>query len=321
MTYRELYDKGCAALAAAGIEEAALDARLLLEHVCHTNRNDLLVHGERAIEQKQEENYLQLIAHRQQRIPLQHLTGEQDFMGLAFQVNEHVLIPRQDTEILVEEVLKELHDGMRILDMCTGSGCILISLLHYSNDCQGVGVDISEAALNVAKENAGRLLQKDKSVNSSLDSVKKHNVTEVLTSKEEQVQDTNSLTEYVEQIGDNQVSFRQSDLFENVTGKYEFIVSNPPYIRSDVIPTLMPEVKDHEPLQALDGTQDGLYFYKRIVSESREYLVRGGKLYFEIGHDQAEDVSELMRNFGFVEVVVVKDYAGLDRVVYGTYLK
>lgn len=300
MTYRELYEKGCAALAAAGIEEAGLDARLLIEYVCGTNRNDLLVHGDRPVEQEQEEIYLQLIAKRGSRIPLQHLTGEQDFMGLTFRVNEHVLIPRQDTEILVEEVLKELHDGMRILDMCTGSGCILTSLLHYSNDCQGVGVDISEDALAVARENAARLLGSESS--SSRDVVLWAGN---LFQKEE----------------DSCAVFVQSDLFENITEKYDFIVSNPPYIRSDVIPTLMPEVKDHEPVQALDGTEDGLYFYRRIVSEGRAYLVRGGKLYFEIGHDQAEAVSGLMRDAGFLEVTVVKDYAGLDRVVYGTYIK
>lgn len=282
MIYRELYERGRAGLTAAGIEEAALDARLLLEHVCHTNRNDLLVHGERPVDEAQMQQYLACIARRIRRIPLQHITGEQEFMGLAFTVNEHVLIPRQDTEILVEEVLKELHDGMRIMDMCTGSGCILISLMHYSNDCQGVGADISEAALDVARENAGRLLGEGKATDVA--------------------------------------AFVQSDLFENISGKFDVIVSNPPYIRSDVIPTLQPEVKDHEPLQALDGTENGLYFYERIVSESRAYLMRGGRLYFEIGHDQGREVSALMRDAGFSEVAVVRDYAGLDRVVYGTYI-
>lgn len=279
MIYRDVYEKGCSVLAAAGIEEAALDARLLLEYVCGTNRNDLLVHRDRPVEQEQSELYFRYIGEREKRIPLQHITGVQEFMGLTFKVNEHVLIPRQDTEILVEEVLRDLHDGMRILDMCTGSGCILISLLHYSNGCVGVGADISEKALAVAKENAEKIL-------ASAD-----------------------------------VSFCQSDLFENLTGKYDVIVSNPPYIRSDVIPTLMPEVKDHEPMQALDGTADGLYFYRRIVEESREYLVRGGRLYFEIGHDQGEQVSELLRSTGFREIEVVKDYAGLDRVVAGIYIE
>lgn len=289
MTYRELYEKGCTALTDAGIEETALDARLLLEFVCHTDRNALLVHGERSVGQAEEEQYLSYIGERAKRIPLQHLTGEQEFMGLSFLVNEHVLIPRQDTEILVEEVLREPHDGMRILDMCTGSGCILLSLLHYSNDCSGVGVDLSEDALVVARKNAERICPK-------------YSVEDCLEGNKE-----------------SEIAFVQSNLFENVVGQYEIIVSNPPYIASHVIPTLMPEVRDHEPMMALDGTEDGLFFYRKITDECREYLVRGGRLYFEIGYNQAEAVSSLMQEAGFADVTVVKDYAGLDRVVHGVY--
>lgn len=280
MKYREYYEEGKRLLTEAGVEEAALDARLLLEYVCQTDRNALLVHGDREVELALAENYLELIAKRSSRIPLQHLTGSQSFMGLEFIVNDKVLIPRQDTEILVEEVLKGLHDGMRVLDMCTGSGCILLSLLHYSNDCQGVGVDISSEALAVAKQNALGILGE----------------------------------------GQEEVTFICSDLFEQVQGKFDIIVSNPPYIRTEVINTLMPEVKDHEPVNALDGFEDGLFFYRRIIDESRNYLERGGMLYFEIGYDQAQDVSSLMKEAGFVEIEVVQDYAGLDRVVYGTYL-
>lgn len=292
MNYRECYENGRAALEAVGIEEAAWDARLLLEYVCETNRNDLLVHGDYPVDVDKEAKYFELLEKRKQRIPLQHLTGVQEFMGLEFKVNEHVLIPRQDTEILVEEVLKNLHDGMHVLDMCTGSGCILISLLNYSNDCQGVGVDISEEALKVARENAKKLLG-GKIVSEG---------------------------ECPDGVDDESVIFIQSDMFENVIGKYEIIVSNPPYICSDVIPTLMPEVKDHEPMQALDGTADGLFFYRKIVDESKSYLTGGGMLYFEIGYDQAEAVSKLMQEAGFAEINVVKDYAGLDRVVYGTLI-
>lgn len=288
MNYRECYEKGCSALKAAGIKEADWDARLLLEYVCRTNRNDLLVHGDRLVEPEKIEYYFQLIAQRVTHIPLQHLTGVQEFMGLEFQVNAHVLIPRQDTEVLVEEVLKELHDGMHILDMCTGSGCILLSLMHYSNDCTGVGVDISEEALETARANADNLL----SLEGEEDAARKESVT-----------------------------FLCSDLFEEVTGKYEIIVSNPPYICSDVIPTLMPEVRDYEPMQALDGMADGLFFYRKIVEEGKNYLTGGGMLYFEIGHDQAESVSGLMRDAGYGDIHVVKDYAGLDRVVYGTFIK
>ena len=276
MQYRELYRMGKDRLMEAKIPEAELDARLLLEEVCGTDRNDLLVHGDREIAPEQSERYLDFIHRRQKHEPLQQITGYQEFMGLRFKVTPDVLIPRQDTEILVEEVMRYLHDGMHILDMCTGSGCILLSLLKYSNDCEGTGCDISEPALKVAEENA-----KELSLNAS---------------------------------------FVQSNLFENISGKYEFIVSNPPYIPTGVIPTLMEEVRDHEPVSALDGREDGLYFYREIVEKAGEYLYPGGMLFFEIGYDQAEKVSSLMRQAGYQEVTVCKDLAGLDRVVYGTLL-
>ena len=281
MTYRECYEQGCRTLQAAGIEEAALDARLLLEAVCGTDRNDLLVHGEQPVAPEAEEKYLNWIRQRAEHIPLQQLTGEQGFMGLTFNVNEHVLIPRQDTEILVEEVLKELHDGMRVLDMCTGSGCILLSLLHYSNDCEGLGVDLSAEALEVAGRNVLKVLTPEKA---------------------------------------EHAHFLQSDLFEKVEGKFEIIVSNPPYIASAEVEKLMPEVRDHEPRMALDGTEDGLYFYRRIIEEAGKHLVSSGMLFFEIGYDQGQAVSDLMRTEGYCEVQVVQDYAGLDRVVFGTYV-
>ena len=282
MTYRECYEQGCRTLQAAGIEEATLDARLLLEAVCGTDRNDLLVHGEQPVAPEAEEKYLNWIRQRAEHIPLQQLTGEQDFMGLTFSVNEHVLIPRQDTEILVEEVLKELHDGMRVLDMCTGSGCILLSLMHYSNDCEGLGVDLSAEALEVAERNVLKVLTPEKA---------------------------------------EHVQFLQSDLFEKLEDKFEIIVSNPPYIASAEVEKLMPEVRDHEPRMALDGTEDGLYFYRRIIEEAGKHLVSSGMLFFEIGYDQGQAVSELMRAQGYREVQVVQDYAGLDRVVFGTYVE
>ena len=280
MTYRECYEKGCHILNEAGIEESTLDARLLLEAVCGTDRNDLLAHGEQPVMSQAEEKYLNWIRQRAEHIPLQQLTGEQDFMGLTFSVNEHVLIPRQDTEILVEEVLKELHDRMRILDMCTGSGCILLSLLHYSNDCEGLGVDLSAEALEVAGRNVLKVLTPEKA---------------------------------------EHAHFLQSDLFEKVEEKFEIIVSNPPYIASAEVEKLMPEVRDHEPRMALDGTEDGLHFYRRIIKEAGKHLVSSGMLFFEIGYDQGQAVSELMRAGGYREVQVVQDYAGLDRVVLGTY--
>lgn len=280
MTYREVYQEGVKVLTEAAIAEAALDARLLLEYVCKTDRNTLLAHGDREVTGEEQEQYLETIARRAAHVPLQHITGEQEFMGLTFAVNNKVLVPRQDTEVLVEEVMRNLHDGMRILDMCTGSGCILLSLLQYSNDCTGVGVDLSTDALAVARGNYERIRQ---------------------------------------QKPEMEASFLESDLFTKVEGRYDIIVSNPPYIRSDVIPNLMPEVRDYEPMMALDGTEDGLFFYREITKKAKDYLNRGGMLYYEIGCDQAEEVCAIMETEGFREIEVVKDFAGLDRVVYGNW--
>ena len=273
MNRKEAYELGIKTLTDAGIEEAKSDTLLLLDALCHVSRNDILVHGEAKLDAKSATDFEDALKKRCTHIPVQHITNVQNFMGLDFYVNEHVLIPRFDTEILVEEVMKELHDGFAILDMCTGSGCILLSLLKYSNNCKGVGVDISEDALAVAKKNQERL--------------------------------------------GIEASFVKSNLFEQVTGKYDIIVSNPPYIRSDVIPTLMEEVRLHEPILALDGTEDGLFFYRKIVEESSAYLNGGGMLFFEIGYDQGNAVKGLMEEKGFKNVVIVKDYAGLDRVVFG----
>ncbi len=275
MEYKKLYDKGVLLLREVQIEEAALDARLLLEEICGTDRNDLLVHGDRLVTEEQYNCYVNYIDMRRRHIPLQHILGYQEFMGLKFKVTPDVLIPRQDTETLVEEVMRNLHDGMHILDMCTGSGCILLSLLRYSNDCVGVGCDLSEKALKVARENAREL---------SLEA-----------------------------------EFIQSDLFENVCGKYEIIVSNPPYIPSGEISTLMEEVKDHDPLLALDGREDGLHFYREIIKKAGQYLHPGGMLFLEIGCSQAEDVCRYMKEADYKEVAVCKDLAGLDRVVSGVY--
>ena len=274
MNYRKLYETGKDRLEKAGIQEAALDARLLLEEVCGSDRNTLLVHGDRAVTEEEETQFRIFIERRSTHEPLQQITGWQEFMGLRFSVTEDVLVPRQDTETLVEEVMRYLRDGMEILDVCTGSGCILLSLLRYSNGCRGVGCDISEKALAVAGQNA-------------------------------------------KELGIS-AQFIQSDLFESIEGRFEYIVSNPPYIRKDMIPTLMEEVRDHEPLIALDGGEDGLDFYRKITREATEHLYSGGMLFFEIGYDQGEAVSALMKEH-FAEVRVIQDLAGLDRVVSGVY--
>ena len=275
MTYREAILLGESILQKAKIVDAKNDAWLLLAMACRINHTYYYVHMDEEMSQEQIREYQALLSKRAERIPLQYIVGEQEFMGLTFSVNEHVLIPRQDTEVLVEEVMKNLHDGFRILDLCTGSGCILLSLLHYSNDCSGVGADLSEEALEVARKNA-------------------------------------------EQLGESSALFVQGDLFAPVEGKFEIIVSNPPYICSDVIPTLMEEVREHEPMQALDGGADGLDFYRKIIQGAKEHLCGGGQLFFEIGYDQGEAVQRLMEQAGYREVECVQDFAGLDRVVFGT---
>ncbi len=287
MTYRECYRIGSTDLQKAGVPDWETDARYLLEFVCGTDRNTLLAHGDMPVLKKMQEQYFNLIEKRKKRIPLQLLTGKQNFCGLDFIVNEHVLIPRGDTEILVEAALKIIKPGMRILDMCTGSGCILISILAMTEGVRGTGADSSGEALRVAGENGRWLLQKDKRPDWILSD---------LFSAFLQNRDKGSEEQFC---------------------KYDMIVSNPPYISSDVIDTLMPEVRDFEPRQALDGSDDGLMFYRKIIKESIWFLNENGYLLFEIGYDQGRAVSEMMEAAGFADIKVIKDYAGLDRVVTG----
>lgn len=273
MDYRSLYEWGREQLAAGQIEENELDARLLLEAVCQTARHDLLVNGARLVTVAQEAAYVDYIAQRRTRKPLQYILGEQEFMGLRFAVTPQVLIPRQDTEVLAEEVLRFCHDGQSVLDMCTGSGCILLSVLKYTNACRGTGADISAAALAVAADNAARL---------GLEAV-----------------------------------WLESDLFSAVTGRYDIIVANPPYIPTAVIAGLMAEVRDYEPVGALDGDADGLFFYRQLTARAGAYLEPEGRLFLEIGAGQAEAVSGMMTAAGFRAVTAVKDLAGIDRVIWG----
>lgn len=278
-TYREIYSEGAEALAAVLEQEreAQLDARLLLEHVCGTSVQTLLLEGDRPVSESDADLYRELIKRRCSREPLAYILGKWDFMGLEFGVSSHVLIPEQDTENLVEEVMRELCDGDRILDLCTGSGCILLSLLHYSNATTGVGTDLSEEAIAAARENAERLGLSDRS------------------------------------------EWRTGDLFEAVRPeeRFDIIVSNPPYIESGIIAELEPEVRIHEPRMALDGGDDGLDFYRRIIPEAADHLVTGGMLFLEIGYDQADQVSALMKDAGYYEVRAIKDYGGNDRIVCG----
>ena len=269
---RDIINKAQNTLEAAGIADSQFDSWLLAEFVFGITRAKYYANMQMTVDGKSAEKYNELVNQRAGHIPLQYLVGTQEFMGLTFKVNENVLIPRQDTELLVENVADCLGNGKRtVLDMCTGSGCIAVSIDRLSKDSKVTAVDISEKALEIAQEN--------------------------------------------NRFNNANVTFIQSDLFTNVTGRYDIIVSIPPYIRTDEFPKLMEEVKMHEPVMALDGMEDGSYFYKKICSEASDYLNDNGKIFFEIGYDQGDDVSEILRQNRFCNIEVLKDLSGNDRVV------
>lgn len=281
-TYRELYEEGRRILEQAGLPDAALDARFLLEEVCGTNLQTLLVFPEKKVSEEEVNQYRAFIQRRKDREPTAMILGEWDFMGLTFRLNKSTLIPEQDTEVLVETALEELkrrglgEAPLRILDLCTGSGCILLSLLHELRNAGGLGTDLSEEALEAARENAVRLGLQEKA------------------------------------------AFRQGDLWEPVGDeRFDLIVSNPPYVPTEVIPTLEPEVRCGEPYAALDGGEDGLVFYRRIMREAAGHLRPSGIIIVESGFDEAPQIAALMQDQKLRGIRTVKDYGGLDRVVLG----
>lgn len=281
-TYRELYEEGRRILEQAGLPDAALDARFLLEEVCGTNLQTLLVFPEKKVTEEEVNQYRAFVQRRKDREPTAMILGEWDFMGLTFRLNKSTLIPEQDTEVLVETALEELkrrglgEAPLRILDLCTGSGCILLSLLHELRNAGGLGTDLSEEALEAARENAVRLGLQERA------------------------------------------AFRQGDLWEPVGDeRFDLIVSNPPYVPTDVIPTLEPEVRCGEPYAALDGGEDGLVFYRRILKEAAGHLKPSGIIIVESGFDEAAQIAALMQDQKLREIRTVKDYGGLDRVVLG----
>ncbi len=280
-TIQELLNIGKEKLESSGNEYAKYERKVLLEEVLGCNYMFMLMNPEEEVSKEQEAQYLHYIEERCKHYPLQYLLGKAHFMDYTFSVNENVLIPRNDTEILVETASGILDETLpkanatsyHVLDLCCGSGCIGISLKLYHKEITLTLSDVSEKALDVTRKNLER-----------------HAVT-------------------AEVVCDN--------LFAGITEKQDMIVSNPPYIESKVIDTLMPEVKDYEPMMALDGGESGLEFYQKIILQVPDYLKAGGWLLFEIGYNQGDAVSEEMIKKGFLDVQVKKDYAGLDRVVYG----
>ena len=268
--------------------------------------------------------YENTLEKRASRIPLQQILGQQEFMGLTFFVNEHVLIPRQDTETLVELVLNEQKDkNVSILDMCTGSGCIAVSLKKLGGYTCVEGADISEEALKVAKRNSEEILENNDvnndAVNSRTEQIQ--NCTNLTNNQNKQDNSEERMVSEVRRVSQTGVTFRHSDMFSSFreTEQFNVIVSNPPYIPSAVIEELEPEVRDHEPRGALDGTADGLYFYRILAEECAKHLTPGGHVYFEIGYDQGAAVKELLDIHGFKDTRVIQDLTGKDRVVCGTW--
>ncbi len=282
MTIREEILNASKILEAANIENASYDAKELMLHCLNISSTDFFLKREESIDEETKLRYEALINRRASHEPLQHITGIAYFYGREFNVNSSVLIPRYDTENLVERVLKLVKRGDHILDMCTGSGCIIETIALESRltreEAVFLGVDISKEALKVARANK-------------------------------------------EKLGADAVDFIQSDLFENLNdnlrNSFDVIVSNPPYIKTAVIEELDKEVKLHDPYIALDGSSDGLKFYKKITEEAIHFLKKEGYLAYEIGSDQAEEVRDIMASKGFVNIEVYKDLSGLDRVVIG----
>lgn len=281
MRLYELVKKGQGMLEEKGVPDADIDAGLLWQHVAGMNMADMLFDRDVEILAEQETDYMELIERRSAREPLQYITGVQNFMGYDFCTSKNVLIPRQDTEVLVETALnitKHIDGSVDVLDMCCGTGCIGISYGLMRPGSRVVLADISEDAIKTTHKNIEKLCGD---------------------------------TDRFRVVG--------TDLFENVEGRFDLILSNPPYIKSGVIDTLMPEVRDNEPRLALDGMEDGLYFYRIIVSQARKYIKDEGYVVFEIGNDQAEDVQHLLVESGYDDVHVVRDLCRNDRVVYGRY--
>lgn len=289
MKTRILVKEGEYQLSKAFCMDPKIDAQELYCYLTGLDKVSLFLKAEEEVDPETEEKYMELIRRRAERIPLQHITGAQEFMGYTFKVNPHVLIPRQDTETLVTEAAKTIQSTPReklsffeklkgrkewdVLDLCCGSGAVGISLAKICSNVKVTATDISAEAVATAEANAEDLRVK--------------------------------------------VRFLTGDMFEPVKGrKFDMIVSNPPYIRTNMISILQEEVKDHEPLNALDGGRDGLDFYRTIVEKAADFLKPEGFLLVEIGHDQGEDLRKMLKDSGkYSPAVVIKDLPGRDRVV------
>lgn len=274
--------QGMKQLKEAGILENEIDSWLLAEDILGVGKKDVFLKPEICVSKEMAKKYFDAVEMRMKHMPLQQITGHQQFMDFDFIVNENVLIPRPETELLVEQVVSYVKGqecvnfhkkncSIKVLDMCTGSGCIAISVDKMCANTDVTAVDISDKALEVARQNNFR--------------------------------------------NQGNVTFVKSNLFENIKEKYDIIISNPPYTPTGDIDELMDEVKDHEPHLALDGSDDGLKFYREIGKQAMNYFNENGKIFLEIGYDQGKTVPDLLKKNGFSEIQVLKDLSGNDRMV------
>ena len=275
MKIEELLRYGKGKLEKQKVEDASIISRILMQYVLKIDRNKLIINKNDNVDINKENEYKEYIEEIIKGKPVQYITNNQEFMRLNFYVDENVLIPQPDTEILVEEVIKsiDIKENIEILDMCTGSGCIGISLAKNIENTKVTLVDISKEAIEIAKKNA------------------------------------------IQNGVENKVTFIQSDMFENVKGKFDIIVSNPPYIKTDIIQALDKQVQN-EPYIALDGGEDGLDFYKILINEAHKYLKKDGKIFLEIGYDQKQEIESLAKQSKhYKKIETIKDLSQNDRVI------
>lgn len=305
MNINDVIQKGREVLISAGIEPR--EARLLLSYVLKVKAEGLIKY--KTCTEEQYNTFMELINRRVSGEPYAYIVGHKEFMKLDFKVNKNVLIPREDTEILVQEVInyvENMHNlqtqSINILDMCTGGGCIAISLNKYIKNSNVVAVDISEDALKIAREN------------------NKQNNTNVQFIKSDLFDDLHNITIQAKLFANMHIINSNNELLEkniiNKKIKFDIIVSNPPYIKSDIIDTLQKEVQN-EPKIALDGGYTGLDFYERITEQAKDFLKENGALFFEIGFDEAESVENILKKNNFKNISIIKDLSDNDRVVLG----
>jgi release factor glutamine methyltransferase len=263
-----------------GVESPRVNAEILLTEVLKFKRLELYLSFDKPLTENELNIYREFIRKRGMRIPLQYIIGSVEFYGMNLYVNENVLIPRPETEQLVEQIINDnsQRTGLRIMDIGTGSGNISIALVNNLNKCEVIGIDISEKALAVARSN------------------------------------------YEIYPSENKLYFKQFDIMNNDVnqlGKFDLIVSNPPYVSLNDYQNLEPELRVHEPIEALTDNLDGISFYKKIIALSNSMLNSNGKIYFEIGKDQYQIIFDIMKNCGFDEIKIIKDYAGIERIICG----